>query len=491
MKLCTTFDTNALSLASKTAVIESGRKWSYAQLLARSESLSEHLASIAIGRGHKVAIMMPNSGAFVMSFFGVLRTGAVAVPLNNKYQDQELLFYLGDAVPSALLVSPDLTPVAAGVLSRMEHPPVLIEVAFEGSFITVSGGETVRGGAIEGTDTPVLLQFTSGSTGAPKKVIRTDEQLVMELNRLSEALDLKEEERFLGAAPFSHVNGLVRTMMTSMFMGGTLYTVESFKRREILKILSAERITYFGGVPYMYIALTVTPLRGTVDLSSLRVAFSSSAPFLPGDNRAFEQKYGMYIRQLYGCTEMGTISINSDADFDDALESVGLPLEGIRIEIFDIEKRVVPDGQQGEVGIKSPSGITAYENNPEANAQSFKDGFYLSGDLGFKDHKGRLNLTGRNKFLINRGGFEVNPFECEKAIMTHPKVEEAVVIGVPTKHGDNALKSLVVVNAACSEMEIMEHCRSLIADYKVPGTIEFVKSLPKTQTGKILRDKCN
>ena len=491
MKLCETFDTNALHLASRTAVMESGRTWSYAQLLLRSESLSDHLSSIGIGNGHRVAIMMPNSGAFVMSFFSVLRTGAVVVPLNERYQDQELLFYLGDAGPSVFLVSPDLTPVARRALSRIPEPPLLIEVASEGSFTSVTDGEIGSSRAIDGDDTPALLQFTSGSTGTPKRVVRTDKQLIVELDTLSKVLDLKEEDRFLGAAPFSHVNGLIRTMMASMLKGGTLYTVESFNRRQVLKILSDERITYFGGVPYMYIALTVTPLRQKVDLSSLRVAFSSSAPLLPDDNRAFEGKYGMFIRQLYGCTEMGTISVNNDAPVGDALGSVGLPLEGIRVEIFDNEKKIVADGQLGEVGIKSSSGITAYENNPEANEQSFKDGYYLSGDLGFKDPEGRLILTGRKKFLINRGGYEVNPYECEQAIMAHPKVDEAVVIGVPTKHGDNALKSLVVVNATCSEREIVEHCRSLIADYKVPGTIEFVKTLPKTQTGKILRDKCS
>lgn len=485
------FDDNASNIGPGLAVKEDGKDWSYDELLTRSEDLSNHLISLRIIQGHRVALMLPNSGAFVMAFFSISRVGAIVVPFNNRYQEQELTYYIEDISPSAIVMSPDAVGRVKKALAKIKYPPILIEASNDGSFRMLQGGEEKEVEKADLADPPVLLQFTSGSTGEPKRVLRTHGQLLFELRRLSEVFGLGEGEKYLGAAPFSHVNGLVRTMLLSMFGKGTLYPLPNFNRREILGIISQERITYFGAVPYMYITLTVTPLRGAVDLSSIRTAFSSSAPLLPEDNRAFKSKFGFFIRQLYGSTETGTISVNSDQDLEDSLESVGQPLDGVRVEIFDNDGTILGHGHQGEVGITSPAAITAYENNPTANAQCFRDDFYLSGDLGFKDDEGRLTLTGRKKFLINRGGYEVNPSETEKAILGYGKVEEVVVFGVPTRHGDQSIKSLIVVNAPCTEKEIIEHCRSMIADYKVPGTIEFVKSLPKSQTGKILRDKCS
>ena len=239
----------------------------------------------------------------------------------------------------------------------------------------------------------------------------------------------------------------------------------------------------------MYVILAETPLRGEVDLSSIRTVFSSSAPLLPEDNRRFAQKYGMFVRQLYGSTETGTVSVNTDEDIEESLDTVGTPLKGIRVEILDDAGSVLPAGQQGEVAISSPSAITAYDNNAEANAKSFLRGFYLSGDLGFKDANGHVTLTGRRKFLINRGGYEVNPFEVEYAIMSNPKVREVVVLGAPTRHGDQLIRCVIVPNGSCTEEEIIEHCRSRIADYKIPSVLEFAKELPRSQTGKILREK--
>lgn len=239
----------------------------------------------------------------------------------------------------------------------------------------------------------------------------------------------------------------------------------------------------------MYVILAATPIRGEINLSSIHTAFSSSAPLLPDDNRRFAKKYGPFIRQLYGSTETGTISVNTDPNLERSMESVGLPLEGVRIEIFNDEGKCLSAGQEGEVAISSPWAITAYENNLEANAESFRDGFYLSGDLGVKDDRGFLKLTGRKKFLINRGGYEVNPFEVEIAVKTHPKVQEVVVLGAPTRHGDQMVRCVVVTNSPCKEGEIIEHCRSRIADFKIPSIVEFVEELPKSQTGKILRQK--
>ncbi len=489
MRLDEIFDNRALSLDSALAIKEGNRCWSYAELLARSEEFSDGLISLGIKKGHRVALMVPNSGAFVMSFFGILRLGAVVAPFNPHFQEQELRFYLEDTSASALVVSEETVSRTKEVLKKINNPPALIEVFSDGTFSIHLQGEVRAAVSVDDSDLPILHQYTSGSTGTPKRVIRTHKKLIRELESLSGIFKLSESDKFLGAAPFSHVNGLVRTMLTSMFIGGTLFPVKDFNRREVLNLITQEKISYFGAVPYMYIILAATPLRGNINLTSLRTAFSSSAPLLSKDNRAFADKYGVFVRQLYGSTETGTISVNTDPDVERSLESVGLPLDGIHIEIIDEEGHVLPVGRQGEVAISSPTAITSYENNPEANASSFQKGYYLSGDLGFKDENGYLTLTGRKKFLINRGGYEVNPFEVEMAVLAYPKVKEVAVLGAPTSHGDQAIRCVIVTEGPCKEEEIVEHCRPRIADYKIPSIIEFVRELPKSATGKTLRAK--
>ena len=487
--LAEVFDKNAARLGSKIAIKEKDHSWSYSQLLSRSEDLSESLASLGMKGGSRVGVMIPNSGSLVASFFSIARIGGTISPFNIRFRRQELLYYIRDTSASTLLVDSNSLVYVKEALSQNETTPTLVEVRPDGTFQIVQEGKMENISTLNNKDPPLLLQYTSGSTGNPKRVIRTQRQLLRELESLATVFDLVESDRFLGAAPFSHVNGMVRTMMTSMFVGGTLYPVPEFKRREILNLITEEKITYFGGVPYMYVILAATPIRGEINLASIHTAFSSSAPLLPDDNRRFAKKYGFFIRQLYGSTETGTISVNTDPNLESSMESVGLPLEGVRIEIFNDEGKCLSAGQEGEVAISSPFAITAYENNSEANAESFRDGFYLSGDLGVKDDRGFLKLTGRKKFLINRGGYEVNPYEVEIAVKTHPKVQEVVVLGAPTRHGDQMIRCVVVTNSPCKEEEIIEHCRSRIADFKIPSIVEFVEELPKSQTGKILRQK--
>ncbi len=318
-------------------------------------------------------------------------------------------------------------------------------------------------------------------------MIRTHAQLLFELERLTRLFALDGDDRLLGAAPFTHVNGLVRTMMTSMYVGGTLFPVREFRRREVLDLVTRERLTYFGAVPSLFVILADTPVRGDVDLTSLRTVFSASAPLLPADNRRFREKYGHWIRQLYGSTETGTISVNLDADVEGSLASVGRPLPDVRFEVVDETGRPMAPDAEGEVRIASPGAVTSYDGNPEATASAFRDGWYWSGDLGRMTADGALTLTGRKKLLINRGGFKVNPLEVEEAITSHPKVREVAVVGAPSGHGDDLVRAVIVTHAPCTAEEIVAHCATRIADYKIPSRIEFRDALPKSETGKLLR----
>ncbi len=483
------FDRVAERGGSRVAVVERGQTLSYAELRQRSEAVSRCLAPHCHTPGQRVALMVPNSAAYVAAFFGIVRLGGVVAPLNVRYRSQELAYYLEDTRAVALVAPPALIDVARAALAQSTRAPALIAIDTAGACTVAAAGEADPARAPGGDSPPLLHQYTSGSTGDPKRVIRTHAQLAFELERLARTFALDGADRFLGATPFTHVNGLVRTMLTSMFVGATLYPVAEFKRRDVLDLITRERLTYFGGVPSMFIVLADTPVRGAVDLTSLRIVFSASAPLVPDDNRRFAAKYGVHARQLYGSTETGTISVNVDPDPTLALGSVGQPLPDVRCEIVDDGGTALAADVEGEVAIASPAAISAYDGNADATAASFRAGFYLSGDLGRKDARGALTLTGRKKFLINRGGFKVNPLEVEEAIRAHPRVREVVVLAAPSAHGDDLVRAVIVADGPCGADEIVAHCAPRIADFKIPSRIEFRESLPKSETGKILRAK--
>jgi long-chain acyl-CoA synthetase len=479
------FDSAATAGGARVAIREAGGDWSYDRLRKRAMRISECLAGVRVQSGARVGLMAPNCGAFVAAFFGIARLGGVITPLNARYRSQELRYYVQDAGVVALLVTPDLAAAASEAFQTLARRPALVQLDFDGTCRLLERGHVEF--PLHSADAPLLFQYTSGSTGVPKRVVRTHANLDFELTRLAQALDVREDDRFLGAAPFTHVNGLVRTMITSMTCGATLYPVQEFRRREILELVRCERITVFAGVAAMFALLAETAPRGSVNLSSLRLALSSSAPLLSEDNRRFIEKYRLPVRQLYGSTETGTISVNLHPRVESCLGSVGTPLEGVRVEVLDDAGRALPDGEEGELAIASPGAIRAYEGNPEASVTGFRDGYYLSGDLGRRDARGYLTLTGRKKFLINRGGYKVNPLEVEEALRSHPKVKAVAVVGAPAPQGDEIVRCVIVAHDACSAAELIEHCRSRIADYKIPSRFEFRDALPHSDTGKLLR----
>jgi long-chain acyl-CoA synthetase len=481
------FDALCARQPARIAVREGDLELTYGQLLEWSQRISRALGPTVREPGQRVAVMLPNGGAFVAAFFGAARTGAVVAPVNPGYGSHDLTSHLDDLDAVALLADAATLERAAATLGALSRSPAVLAVS------RAEGAEARRAGTTAGAPipatagAPLLQQYTSGSTGNPKRVIRTHANLLAELGCLRDTFQVTEADRFLGIAPFFHVNGLVRTMLTSMYSGATLYPVAEFRRREVTALLTAERISFLGGVPQIFAILGQTPPRGHVDLSALRLVFSSSAPLTPADSKRFREQYGVVIRQLYGSTETGTISFNTHPDPESCRESVGGALRGVRVEVRSAEGTPLPAGQEGELVIASPFATAGYHGNPEATAESFRDGFYFSGDLGIMGADGCIQLTGRKKLLINRGGFKVNPYEVEDVIKSHPKVGEVAVYGKPSASGDDLVCCAIVATAACTTEEILVHCKDRLADFKVPARIEFRESLPKSPAGKILR----
>jgi long-chain acyl-CoA synthetase len=374
------------------------------------------------------------------------------------------------------------------LLAALEPACALVVVDEAGADLEPSRASSPPGAVTAGPDAPAMYQFSSGSTGRPKQIARTHAQLLAELEGLAESFTLSPADRFLGVAPFSHVNGLLRTMLACLRAGGALYPLARFERQAVVTLIEEARLTVFIAVPFMFAMLAKAHFRRPPDLGSLRVCVSASAPFPAALNTAFRDRFGFHVRQLYGSTETGSISVNLLADVSTTLESVGRPLPGVEVDVRGPDGRAVAPGEVGEVAVRSRWSISAYHDAPPALGTAFGDGYFLTGDLGRTDAAGLLYLVGRKNLLINRGGYKVNPREIEAVLESHPSVEEAVALGVPTPYGDERIRALVVARAPCSAEELVEYCRTRIAPFKVPSIIELRDSLPKSATGKVRRD---
>ena len=468
--------------SSRIAVVEGQTAVSYSDLEKAIVSLAAQLSELGIRPGDRVAILLPNGSEFITSYFAVVLVRGIVVPLNEQYQQSELSLFLKETRASLIITSQHFASLCREVLSSNENPCriFLIDDRTQASVAVTLGSFTAD------PDAPVMYQFSSGSTGRPKRIARTHRNLVFELNSLIRALALTHEDRFLGVTPFSHVNGLMRSMMASLRAGATLYPVPKFERQAIAEMIQEHRISVFIGVPFMFGVMAKTNYGRRPDFSSLRLCISASAPMPPKLNRQFYEKFGIYVRQLYGSTETGTISVDLSPAIEKSLESVGTAIGGVDVEIYSENSERTGTDEIGEIAVKSPAAVKSYGSDDFEDA-AFRNGYFFTGDLGRKDQEGLLYLVGRKKLFINKGGYKINPREIEELLESHPKVEEAVVVGLPTSFGDEKLKAVVVLSAPCTEKEIIEHCRGRVADFKIPSLVEFREALPKTATGKVRR----
>jgi long-chain acyl-CoA synthetase len=476
------FEHNTREFAERTAIVFGAQEFTFDVLRSRVFALAAQLQRRGVGVGDRVGVMFRNSPDFVIAYWAVLNAGALAVPLNDHYQQREILYFVDACELKLILTDETFRALCETVIPQAATPSALL---LRSEWDSLSPAENWQPPAVS-PEGPVMFQFSSGSTGTPKRIARSHMQILMELDGLVNTLGLRPEDRFLGVAPFSHVNGLMRTMMASFRAGAALFPA-TFERHQVAELIERERLTVFIAVPFMFITLAQTRYEHTPDFSSLRLVISASAPLPNRYNREFHQKFGIYIRQLYGSTETGSMSVNLSKDIENTLDSVGTPLRGVSFDIVDDAHNRVPPGTVGQVIVSSPWAIRGYADLPEVNAQVFQNGYFFTGDLGYLDNEGRLYLQGRIKFLINKGGFKIDPREVEQVLEAHPGIEEVAVVGVPTSYGDDKVKAVIVRRLACTEVELAEFCRGKIADFKIPSVFEFREEMPKSPTGKLRR----
>lgn len=339
-------------------------------------------------------------------------------------------------------------------------------------------------------DEPLVYQFSSGSTGRPKRVPRTHGQCAAEADLYLD-IGYGADDVIFSAIPLFHTYGMGSNLFGAPAAGATVVILEDpqpflLQRHRALELIERERATIFPGVPFNYRLMAEAP--GEFDLSSLRLCFSAGTALPRSTFEEFGERFGILVRQLYGSTETGMITCNVGDDPVATSDSVGTPVGDVRVEIVDDEGEPVEPGQIGEVTVVSRAATDGYAGAEEATLAAFRDGRYFTGDLGRLDEEGELFLEGRKKLLIEVGGYKIDPIEVQDAIVAHPSVAEAIVVGVEGEvEGEESVKAVVVLAEECEESELIGFCRERLANFKVPRQVEFRDEIPKSPLGKVLR----
>jgi long-chain acyl-CoA synthetase len=475
---------DAAAAAPRSGIVHAGERISWSEIRDRADRLAGGLRELGIGPGDPVALVLPNLPEFPVAFFALARLGAVAVPLNPHFKEAELDFHFREAGVRAVIADERGLEACRTIVSRWD--PAVQLVSVDG----LPAGEAVSGDG-GAPDAEAVYQYSSGSTGRPKRVPRTQRHLRLEADSIVSTLGLTADDVLFCAIPLFHTYGMGCCMLAAVRAGATLVLDDEthpfvLRRDKVLAALEGERVTVFPAVPFTFRMLAEAP--GEADLSALRLCFSAANALPRSTFEAFDRRFDVPIRQLYGCTEAGAVTVNLDGDPWQTAMSVGKPFEGVEIEIVDSDGTPLEAGRNGEVVIRSAAMTAGYAGMDAVNRQAFVDGGFLSGDRGRLDADGRLFVTGRKKLLIDVKGDKVDPIEVEDVLAVHPKVSEVVVVGVAGEaEGEHLIKAVVVRERDCQDRELIRYCRERLADYKVPHVVEFREEIPRDPSGDVLR----
>jgi long-chain acyl-CoA synthetase len=476
------------------AVVYRDERIGFGELVERIEKLAAGLADRGIGPGDAVALLLPNDPSFVVSWHAVTGLGAIVVPVNPSFKQDELEFTFRRSDIKAVISDERTAGVCERIVAGFDRPVEVIPTSdAHGPSLTLDmliEGSTPARLEERSPDEVYLFQFSSGSTGRPKRVPRTHAQCVAEGELYNDTFGRDPEDKVFCAIPMFHTYGMGACLFWSATSGATMVILEDpnpflLRRHRALELIEQERATVFPGVPFNFRLMAEAP--AGADLTSLRLVFSAGTALPRPSFEAFGERFGLLVRQLYGSTEAGLMTVNLDPDPVATFESVGTPAGDVEIRIADEDGDTLPPGE-GEVLVNSPAMTDGYSDLEELNREAFQDGYFHTGDLGRLDDEGRLYLTGRKKLLIEVGGYKVDPIEVQDVVIAHPKVREAVVVGAEGRvEGEELVKAVVVPNEDFDDRELVEFCRERLANFKVPQIVEFREEIPKSPLGKVLR----
>jgi long-chain acyl-CoA synthetase len=463
-------------------------EFTYTQLDCAASRIANLLRSRGVEPGDRVGIMLPNVPYFAACYYGVLRLGAVVVPMNVLLKGREVAYYLQDSGAKLVFAWFDFAEAAEGGAEEAGAEPILVK---PGEFEQLVGEHDDSFETVDRADddTAVIL-YTSGTTGQPKGAELTHANLARNVEAFSPLIDVDETDVVLGALPLFHSFGQTCGLNAAMRAGACLTLIPRFDPGKALEIIDRDRVTVFEGVPTMYAAMLHHPDRERFDASCLKVCASGGSAMPVEVMRAFEDAFDAKILEGYGLSETSPVASFNQPDRERKPGSIGTPLAGVEMKVVDDDGNESAQGEPGEIVIRGHNVMKGYWNRAEATAEAIDaDGWFRTGDIATVDEDGYFFIVDRKKDLIIRGGYNVYPREIEEVIYEHPAICEAAVVAVPHDDLGEEVGAAVALKEgeAVSEEELREHIKERVAAYKYPRVIWFVDELPKGPTGKILK----
>lgn len=509
---------------NKIAIHFMGKELNYKEVYDSALKLANELVKLGLQKGDRVAIMLPNTPQSVISYYGVLLAGGTVVQTNPLYTERELEHQLKDAgvkiiicielVHPRVMAVKDRTPLEHVIVTsikdylpfpknllypivrKRDYPNLQLNIQYNDKthrFVDlVKRGEAKEIPLnIEPKKDVALLQYTGGTTGLAKGVILTHFNLTANTQQCRAWMYKVDDgnERILAILPFFHVYGMTVVMNLSIMTRSKMIIMPKFDPITTLKTIQKEKPTLFPGAPTMYIGLINHPEINNYDLSSIKACISGSAALPVEVQQKFEDITKGKLVEGYGLTEASPVTHCNFIWGDRVSGSIGVPWPDTEAKIVKEDGTEAEVREIGELVIKGPQVMQGYWNRPEETAETLKDGWLYTGDMGYMDEKGYFYIVDRKKDMIIAGGFNIYPREIEEVLFEHEAIQEAVVVGVPDEYRGETVKAYIVLKEGyqVTEKELDEYCRKHLAAYKVPRKYEFRDELPKTMVGKVLR----
>ena len=460
---------------------------SYADLDLGSARVAGLLAGLGVRPGDRVGVMLPNVVHFADCYYGVLRAGAVVVPMNVLLKKREVGFFMADAEAKVLLAWHQFADAAeAGAASTGAACVLVGTPAFDDALAAVEPKFDVV--ERQADDTAVIL-YTSGTTGTPKGAELTHANLTSNATVTAALFSVDEHAVILGALPLFHAFGQTCALNVSVQVGGCLTLLPRFDPEQALRIIERDKVTVFEGVPTMYTAMLHHPQASEFDVSSLSLCVSGGAAMPLEVMRGFEEKFGCVIIEGYGLSETSPVASFNHPDRPRKPGSIGTPVLGAEMRVVDENGAQLRVGEVGEIVIRGENVMKGYWHLPIATAEAVIDGWLHTGDLARVDADGYFFIVDRKKDMIIRGGYNIYPREIEEVLYEHPAIKEAAVIGIPDDYLGEEVGAAVILRAGAhaTPEDVREFAKREIAAYKYPRHIWIVDELPHGPTGKILK----
>jgi acyl-CoA synthetase (AMP-forming)/AMP-acid ligase II len=474
--------------AGDTAIIvpEKDLRVSYASLKAQVVAVAETLAAAGARRGDRIGTALPNGLPNVVTFLAASMVGTAA-PLNPAYKEDDFRFYLDDTAARFLLLPADGAEAARRAAGS--RVPILGVDLDDSGAVRLSSPDR-KPFTPASVDDVGLILHTSGSTGRPKRVPLTHAQLSISARNVAQTYNLTPADVSLCVMPLFHVHGLVASTLATLATGGTVVLPARFNPLSFWRVARDYGVTWYSAVPTLHqlLAARAEPGARPAGAEKLRFIRSCSASLSPQLMSHLEAAFGAPVLEAYGMTEAAhQMASNPLPPKPRKPASVGPSTGTTTIGIMDAGGHLLKAGERGEVVIRGANVTRGYEDSPEANAASFIDGWFRTGDQGYLDEDGYLLLTGRLKEMINRGGEKIAPREIDEVLLGHPAVAEAVAFGTPHPTWGEEVAAAVVLKSDASEADLIAYCRERMADFKRPKQIHITTAIPRTATGKIQR----